>query len=80
MKLTNDELSALTYLAGYGSVATHWIAKHLGWGVDTSRAYRMLVRLADKRGLVERVTASGRTYGWRISSAGRAALAENSNG
>ncbi len=73
MKLTNEESSALRYLAGYGSVATHFIAKHVGWRDHTSKAYRMLVRMADKHGLVERVTVlgSGRTYWWRISIAGR---------
>ena len=71
-------IAALEYLSDYGSVATHFIAKHIGWREDRRRAYRMLCKLADETGMVERVTVfgSGRTYWWRISIEGRVYLSK----
>lgn len=73
--LTDPERIALDRVGDSdGSIATHWIAKRLG--TDCAKARRILKRL-EKRGLVEGVAAprSGLVFWWKITAAGRQALA-----
>lgn len=76
--MSDDEITALKFAGRYDrpvNTATHWFAGACGYGKDTAKARRLLLRL-QKRGLVKGVKASrtGRVFWWCITEAGRDAL------
>lgn len=76
-RLSAAQIAILTYAEPYGnSVATHWFRTNMTTpGATTRMAYREIQKLV-ALGLMSGVSHGGKNRWWRITEAGKTALAE----